>query len=179
MSITHIFFDTNDTLYHSPEFAKAQEERIFQQLSEVKQIPLGEAKELFQRTKKELKNTISHVTKVAVMMELGIKRQDMQEYLADVDPADYLQRDERLVKMIAELSQKYTLGIITNVLKRFVIDIVGVIGLDPGQFTHIVSVDNTKNSKPHPEPFERAIEYPHNPLTKSVVTIPSKMGLLA
>jgi len=153
-----IFFDTSDTLYHNPEFEGAQKKQPIKQLSEAKNISVDEAKELFSKTKEKLKHTTGHVTKVAVMMELGISRIEMQEYLSLVDAKEFLSSDEKLNQTISNLRKNYELGIITNILKKFVLNILDVLEINEELFSYFVSVDNTSMSKPNDEPFQKAIK---------------------
>jgi FMN phosphatase YigB (HAD superfamily) len=162
MNIKTIFFDTSDTLYHSVEFQEAQSRRPIELLSKTKNISFDQAEELFTTTEIGLKETTPHVTKVAIMMNLGISRLDMQEDMALVDPGAFLEPDPKLNMMLQKLSQNYELGIITNVLKKAVDKILSALALDSGMFTHFVSVDNTQNSKPHSEPFLKAIKLSDN-----------------
>lgn len=156
--IKAIFFDTSDTLYHNPEFEEAQKKQPIKQLSEKKDIALEEAKELFNKTKEKLKETTGHVTKVATMMELGISRVDMQNYLAKLNPTEFLEKDEKLISIIDNLSNKFKLGIITNINNKLLFKTLDAIGLLKENFDYIVSVDNTETSKPNDEPFQKAIE---------------------
>jgi HAD superfamily hydrolase (TIGR01549 family) len=158
MVIKAIFFDTSDTLYHNPEFGSAQSGNIITQLSNSKSISYEEAKNLFSKTKKELKSKMDHVTKVAVMMELGINRLQMHKALAEIEPKKYLQPDEKLNKMLKSLGERYELGIITNILDKFMTKILDALGLGKKTFKYIVSVNNTQRSKPHEEPFLKALE---------------------
>ena len=183
MTIKTIFFDTSDTLYHNPEFEKAQKKQPILQLSEVKGITYEEAEILFKKTKEELKDKMVHVPKVAVMMELGISRLEMQEYLAKVDAKEYLTSDEELNNMLKRLKEKYKLGIITNILHKFLDDILTALDVDKNLFSYIVSVDNTSKSKPDKEPFLKAIElsgcqasecaYVGDSLTKDLIPVKS------
>lgn len=158
MALKAVFFDTSDTLYHSPDFKKAQSRQPVIQLSKRRDITLEEAKELFSKTKEELKSRMVHVPKVAVMMELGVSRLEMQESLAEIDPRDFLQPDEKLNAVLKGLGGRFELGVITNVLRKFLDNILDALGVDKTCFKYIVSVDNTVNSKPHEEPFLKAIE---------------------
>ncbi|MCA9371373.1 HAD family hydrolase [Candidatus Woesebacteria bacterium] len=158
MSITTVFFDTSDTLYHNEELANAHSKQPILQLAEVRNISFDQAKALFKETKAKLKETHDHVTKVAVMMELGVSRMDMQEYIARIDAHDFLQPDERLKIMLESMSKHYTLGIITNVLEKVVLNVLEALAVPSGYFTHFVTVDNTSKSKPDPEPFQKALE---------------------
>lgn len=153
-----IFFDTNDTLYSSEDFARAQSRQPIYQLAELKKITFHDAQQLFENKKKILERKLAHVTKVAVMMELGISRIAMQRYMALIDAQHYLSSDPKLKQMLRELVEDYQLGIISNVLKKAVANILTALGVPRRLFTYFVTVGNTTHSKPHPEPFEKAIE---------------------
>ncbi len=153
-----IFFDTSDTLYHNSIFKEAQENQIFNQLSEVKDISFEDAVKLFNDTKMKLKESSEHVTKLSVMMELGISRNEMHDYLVKLDAHDYLKPDPKLNNLLKKINNSYLMGIITNVNNIFLQNILDALAVDPNIFKHIVSVDNTSHSKPHDEPFQKAIE---------------------
>jgi len=156
--IKAIFFDNSDTLYHNPDFEKAQSRRIVEQLAEDRKISYDEAKTLFDETKTRLKLKMTHVPKVVVMMKLGINRMEMHEYLAQMDPRDFLQPDKRLAEILTRLKGKYELGIITNIIEGFLDKVLDSLGIDKEIFKYIVSVDNTEKSKPDQEPFLKALE---------------------
>ena len=158
MTIKAIFFDVGDTLYHNPEFRDAQSKQPIKQLSEARGITYEEAKALFKKTREELKNRLPYVTKVAVMGELGISRLEMHRYMARLNPKEFLQPDKRLGEILKRLGRRYELGIITNVLEELLDKVLDALGIDKSVFRYVVSVDNTKNSKPHEEPFLKALE---------------------
>ena len=82
----------------------------------------------------------------------------LQEALAQVDAAHFLTPDSKLDGIMGRLAENYHLGIITNILRKFLRNILEALRLDPRHFTFIVSVDNTENSKPHQEPFLKALD---------------------
>lgn len=158
MMIKAIFFDTSDTLYHSDSFKEFQRNHPINQLAKQRNISFEEAKKLFQRTRESLKSKMVHVPKVAVMMELGISRMQMHEELSKVNPKEFLTPDNTLKLILTRLHLQYELGIITNILQSFLEKVLGALLIDIGTFNHIVTIDITKNSKPHQEPFMKAIE---------------------
>ena len=162
--IKTIFFDTSDTLYHCPDFKKAQEECVLLQLSEKKNISLDEAKKLFKEMREKLDVKLPHVSKVEVMMNLGVSRLEMHEKLSTLNTREFLNPDKKLDAILLTLSKTYELGIITNVLREFLFIILDALEIDKKYFKYIVSVDNTAKSKPYPEPFLKAIALSgHNP----------------
>ncbi len=153
-----IFFDTSDTLYQNPGLKKAISRKPIMQLSEFRNISYGEAKELFGRTREELKPTMSYVPKAVVMVKLGVSRLDMQEALTEIDVKKFLQPDRELDIILERLHGQFEVGIITNILRKFLYNILDALEIDKNYFRYVVSVDNTRNSKPHEEPFLTAIE---------------------
>lgn len=158
MKIKTIFFDTSDTLYHNSEFEKAQSLQPIFQLSKIKNLSFDEANKLFIKTKEDLKNKMIHVPKVEVMMKLGITRIEMQESLAKIDTKKFLKPDEKLNIIIKRMNENYQLGIITNILEKFLNDILETLRINKNYFKYLVTVDNTNKSKPHEEPFLKALQ---------------------
>jgi len=160
--IKTVFFDTNGTLYDSEEFDDAQSKRAVMMLAERKNIPLDNAKVLFKEKEAELKSRMQHVAKAHVLIEFGISRNEWQEYLSKLNPAKFLVEDKELEIIISGLSKKYYLGILSNVTETFVVNILNTLKLNPAHFKYMVTSDNTIESKPHEEPFLKAIELSGN-----------------
>lgn len=157
--IKTIFFDTSDTLYQSDELTHDQEECAVRLLAERKKMALKEAENTFNEKKEQLEHKLEHVTKAHILIEFGIARTELQEYLTNnLDPKKYLKQDQELANVIERLSKKYGLGILTNVNKKFAEKILEAQGVSPKYFSYFVTADNTINTKPHPEPFKKAIE---------------------
>jgi HAD superfamily hydrolase (TIGR01549 family) len=159
MSVSTIFFDTSDTLYHSPEFEQAQSKHFMTVLALHLGVSEAKAKEVFKQTKAKLKQTLSHVTKVSVLHEFGIGRLEVLGSLARaMEPDQFLQPNKELNTLLTALSRDYTLGIITNILKQQLFKVLRALAVDVEHFTHIVSSDITSKSKPDHEPFLKALE---------------------
>ena len=156
--IKTIFFDTSDTLYSNKTFEKSQAEQPIHLLAELKRISFQDARQLFNAKKTELANKLSHVTKVSVMIEFGVSRQEMQEHMAKLDAHNFLSADVDLTKILKSLSKKYKLGIISNILKKSVTNVLAALCVPLNLFSYFVTVDNTTKSKPDAEPFLKAIE---------------------
>ena len=161
MPLKSIFFDTSDTLYTSSVFEEAQSRQPIFLLAKRRNLSVTKATALFKETETELGKTSLHVTKVAVMMKLGISRMEMQESLAELEPSRFLHPDPHLNDMLRQLHSLYTLGIITNILDTLLTKILAALVLEKQCFRVIVSVDNTTKSKPDPEPFLKALELSH------------------
>lgn len=158
MAIKAIFFDVSDTLYKCPEFEDAQSDVPISLLSLRRGISSGEARQIFDRTKKELERKMVHATKGAVLKELGISKQELHDGLMKVEPTMFLKHDEELGRILGRLGERFEIGVITNIREAYLDSILGALAIDRGGFKHVVSADNTKNSKPHEEPFLKAID---------------------
>ena len=182
--IKAIFFDTSDTLYNSEEFQQAQSAQPIAQLAKIKQTALDEAEEMFEAKKEALKQSLDHVTKVAVMMEFGVSRMEMQECMAQIDAQQFLSADVKLFNTLKKLSEDYRLGIISNILEKAVVNVLEALRVEKTLFSYLVTVNNTVASKPNPEPFLKAVElsglepdeivYVGDSLTKDI--IPAKQA---
>jgi len=157
-AISTIFFDIGDTLYVNAELEMQYPAALYTLLSESKQISVERAKELLKQTTETLKKSESHVTKVRAMEELGYSREEVHKAFATVRPQDFLSPDVRLQTMLNNLSQKYTLGIISNFKKNHVLQILQALGLSEETFTYFLTEDIVKEIKPALEPFEKAIQ---------------------
>ncbi|MDD9953204.1 MAG: HAD family hydrolase [Candidatus Woesearchaeota archaeon] len=152
-----IFFDTSDTLYHNDEFGNAFKVNKYKRLAEKLGISLAEATAKYKAKKEELKKTMSHPSGVFIMAEFGVDRMTNLEWVAEIDPRNFLQKDERLQQMIASLAASYKLGVITNILEKNFLAILDALGVPKEQFSYLVTADKVTKSKPYPEPFEKAV----------------------
>lgn len=186
MSIQTVFFDTSDTLYHNEKLKQAHSDQPIHQLTERNKISFDKAKLLFNKTEKKLRNSLDHVTKASVMKEIGVPRLEMQEYIAQIDPSNFLEPDLKLNEILISLNERYKLGIISNILKKTALRVLNALQIREDIFTYFVTVDNTVRSKPNPEPFLKAIElaecspencvYVADSLTKDIIPA-KKVGM--
>lgn len=156
--IKAIFFDVADTLYTNEELEKEYPRRLVNLLAETRNIEKDEAKQLIKATTEKLKATEKHVTKVRTMKELGFTRGQVHEAICKVDPSQYLTKDPELDDIIARLAKKYKLGIISNNKRSHMLEIFAALGLSEQQILLMVTEDNVQEVKPHPEPFQKAVE---------------------
>jgi HAD superfamily hydrolase (TIGR01509 family) len=157
-NIKTIFFDVGDTLYISEEMEKEYPRQLLRLLAKTKNIGELEAKQLLKETTEKLERSERHVTKVRAMKELGFTRAQVHEAFCKVDPSRFLTRDPELDRLILRLSKKYELGIISNFKRAHMLDILSILGLSEKQLSLMITEDIVQEIKPHPEPFQKAVE---------------------
>jgi HAD superfamily hydrolase (TIGR01549 family) len=153
-----IFFDVGNTLYKNEEMEEGYPRQLHNLLAMDRKISLPEAKELLKNTEKQLKEKLTHVTKVSTMEALGYTRRQVHDAFCKVNPNDYLSKNPELSAFLVKLSERFRLGLITNFRKSHVKNILDVLGINMSVFEIIVSEDNIREIKPHKEPFLKAVQ---------------------
>jgi putative hydrolase of the HAD superfamily len=158
-NIKAIFFDTSDTLYKNKELEKAYPEKLVELIAETKSISKDSARQLLDSTTEILKSSEKHVTKVRAAEELGFSRSEVNEKaFCKVKPGDYLEKDEELGVVIAKLAKHYKLGIISNLKKSHILEVLEALGLSPNNFSYFVTEDIVRQIKPAAEPFLKSVK---------------------
>ena len=154
--IRTIFFDTSDTLYSNKNFKKAQSRAAIEILAKKRKIDFFVAEKIFAEKKIALKKKLPHITKVAMLRKFGISQKNFHEFLTKIEPRNFLRPDLKLKKILENLRKKFALGILTNISEKFLEKILAALEIDKNIFSFFVTIENTKNSKPHDEPFRTA-----------------------
>ncbi len=157
-NIKAIFFDIADTLYSNEAMEAAYPAKLVELLSATRGLSADEAKALLKETSERLKGTVSHLTKVRTMAELGYSRAEVHEAFCKVDPSEFLSPDPQLNPVMSRLSKSYKLGIISNFKRSHMLQVLDALGLSPEWFPLLVTEDIVEEIKPDPEPFLKAIE---------------------
>jgi HAD superfamily hydrolase (TIGR01549 family) len=158
-TIKAIFFDTSDTLYRNDDLEAEYPRKLIQLIAVTRGVSNEEAKRLLEGATEKLKSTEKHVTKVRAAAELGIGRSEVHEKaFCKVRPSDFLVKDHELDAVMQRLSGQYALGIISNLKKSHMIEVLDALGLSHDHFTYYVTEDVVQEIKPALEPFLTAIE---------------------
>jgi putative hydrolase of the HAD superfamily len=157
-NIKAIFFDTSDTLYSNVELEAAYPQELVELIAVSRQISQAEAKALLKGTANKLRGEVKHVTKVRTMAELGFSRTQVHEAFCKVNPHEFLKPDKELDTVMTDLSKKYKLGIISNLKRSHVLEVLDALGLSAELFSLLVTEDIVAEIKPDHEPFLKAIE---------------------
>ena len=158
MKPSAILFDTSDTLYHSEALEKEIKRAPIIFISEKRNINQTKAESLYNEAKKSQKSKQKPTTKSGILMSLGFKNSDWQNFLLSIDPNKHLSPNPNHVEALEKLSNLFKLGIITNINKKFLTKTLASIGLKENLFSILLTSDDVLNPKPNTEPFKKAIE---------------------
>ncbi|MCR5613676.1 HAD family hydrolase [Treponema sp.] len=148
-----IIFDIDSTLYTNDKYAFEQVDVQLRHFAKLRGTTPAEIRKMISDFRSDysakhdgkkisLGNTLTHF---GISIEESIK---WRETL--LEPADFLPRDERLIKTLEQLAQKYKMIAVTNnpVLPAFkTLQAIGIEKLIP----EIIGLDTCHKSKPHPD----------------------------
>ncbi len=154
MAITNIWFDLEGTLLKNPAYDAAVEDFAFQ-------LYLQETgKQRTLETKKEFDALLKHHgRKSLIFVALGKSKKFYAEAFATQFPFQkYVTEDTDVQAVISLLKQKnIDVGVYTSLPKDPLVKIIGLLGLDPNDFT-LLSADDITKAKPDPEGFEKIVQ---------------------
>ena len=154
MNTKHIWFDLEGTLLKNPAYDVAVEDFAYQLYL------LETGKQQITDTKKEFDALLKHhVRKSLIFVALGKSKKFYAEAFATQFPfQNYVTEDTDVQAVISFLKQKkIALGVYTSLPRAPLVTILGLLGLDPSEFT-LLSGDDVKNAKPDPEGFEKIVQ---------------------
>jgi HAD superfamily hydrolase (TIGR01549 family) len=156
--IRAVFFDTSDTLYANAAMEAAYPQKLAELIAETHNVSTHEAENLLKESAEKLMAREKHVTKVRAAAELGLSRKEVHaRAFCLVRPTDYLVEDAQLRVAMSKLAAHYKLGIISNLKRSHMIEVLIALGLPEKWFPLMVTEDIVTNIKPAPEPFLKAI----------------------
>ena len=157
-SVKAVFFDASDTLYTDKGMEDAYPYQSAALLARTRDIPHEEAERLIKEAMVSLQGTVGHISRANMMAKFGFSRDQVHEEYSKINPRKFLTEDKELETVMASLTKKYTLGIISNNYKAHLIEIIDALGVSQRWFKHLITADTVKEIKPDPEPFLKAIE---------------------
>lgn len=147
--IRGIVFDLDGTLYVCDAFAATIQVAAAAYIAGLKGISLAEAGLLISATRQRLSEENGTLqTLSAVCKELGGSVRDLHGAFEEtLRPEASLVRDERVIHLMARLSDRFPLYIYTNNNRALATRIISYLGLN-GMFSGIFSIDDTWQPKP-------------------------------
>jgi HAD superfamily hydrolase (TIGR01549 family) len=142
-----LLFDLDDTLYRSPGLRAARDRAIMAAAARTLAVSPDEARVRFREAKQAAGST------ARALESLGVSRQAFWDALASVDPRTHLSRDDALCGLLARLSCRHALAVLTNSpgrAGRAVLDALGI----SGAFTAVLGADEVPAPKPSREAFK-------------------------
>jgi HAD superfamily hydrolase (TIGR01549 family) len=157
--IRAIVFDLDGTLYQCEHFAAEIQAAAAAYIAGVRRITQEEAGLLITATRLRLAEESGTVQTIsAVSRELGGSVQELHRFFErTLRPEAHLVRDERVIRLLERLAERFALYIYTNnnrVLTTRIIDYLGLDGVMRGIFT----IDDNWRSKPDEEMVKRVLE---------------------
>jgi HAD superfamily hydrolase (TIGR01549 family) len=150
--VKYCIWDVDLTFYRvTQEMADGLKDRIYEYISQGKEITLGEAKKDYER---EFERTKS---KTAAMVALGFSKYAIQEVIDSIDKQKYIKKDPRLIQLFNTLDN-YKHAIVSNSTRVSVNETLKRLGLEKDLFKTIITKDEVSEYKPSPAPFLRVME---------------------
>lgn len=158
--IDAIIFDIDSTLYTNSHYAFEQVDCQIREFAKLRKISNDDARKMVSdyREKYALENDGKKISLGNVLLSFGVSIEKSVEWRKQLlEPADFLSKDEKLIKCLEYLENKYKLICVTNnpiLPARKTLEALGVNVF----FPEIVGLDTCFKSKPAFEPFEKAIK---------------------
>ena len=94
-----------------------------------------------------------------IFKNLGVNPRDVLQRMADIDRTTLFTKDTGLPVLFDELEAcGLQHALITNNIRYTTRDILNLLGLSPERFEFEITMDDVRNIKPDPEPFQRFLE---------------------
>jgi FMN phosphatase YigB (HAD superfamily) len=157
--IRGIVFDLDGTLYVCDRFAAEIQDAAAAYIAGVKGISQAEAGLLMAATRLRLVEESGTVqTLSAVCMALGGSVQELHRFFErTLRPEEYLFRDERVVRLLEGLAERFLLYIYTNNNRPLTTRIINYLGLD-GLICGIFTIEDAWRGKPDEGMVSRVLE---------------------
>ena len=181
-------FDIDSTLYTNQAYAFEQVDCQVRQFAKERGITADQARKMVADYRKKFaaEHNGSKVSLGNTLLAFGVPIEQSVEWRRELlEPADFLDRDDKLIETLHKLSSKYQLICVTNnpvLPARKTLDAIGVSDF----FPQIVGLDTCFKSKPALEPFQTAVNILGVQATECLaigdrydmdIALPLKMGM--
>jgi len=159
VEIRGIVFDLDGTVYVCDHFADEIKNASVTYIEGVKGITHVAAEELMSSTRRRLTEENGTVQTIsAVCRELGGSIQELHRFFErTLRPEAFLVRDERVIRLMERLAERYSLYVYTNNNRVLTARILNYLGLD-GIMSGIFAIDDTWRAKPDEEMVSGILE---------------------
>ncbi len=153
-----IVFDLDGTLYVCDRFAAEIQAAASAYIAALKQISSAEAGLMMAAARLRLTEESGTVQTIsAVCTELGGDVTDLHYFFEqNLQPEAYLVRDERVIRLLERLAEKFSLSIYTNNNRVLTTRIMNFLGLN-GLVDDIFTIDDMWRGKPDMEMVRRVL----------------------
>lgn len=159
-SLKAFIFDIDSTLYTNQAYAFEQVDCQVRQFAKKRGISADEARRMVADYRKKFaaEHQGSKVSLGNTLLAFGVPIEQSVQWRRELlEPADFLSRDDKLIKTLQLLKSKYELICVTNnpiLPARKTLEALGVSVF----FPEIVGLDTCFKSKPAREPFQTAVK---------------------
>lgn len=159
-SLKAFIFDIDSTLYTNQAYAFEQVDCQVRQFAKDRGISADEARRMVADYRKKFaaEHQGSKVSLGNTLLAFGVPIEQSVQWRRELlEPADFLSRDDKLIKTLQLLKSKYELICVTNnpiLPARKTLEALGVSVF----FPEIVGLDTCFKSKPALEPFQTAVK---------------------
>lgn len=159
-NIRALIFDIDSTLYTNAAYAFEQVDCQVREFAKMRGISADEARKMVADYRKKFaaENDGKKISLGNTLLAFGIPIEQSVEWRKKLlEPADFLNRDQKLIEEMKELSAKYKLICVTNnpiLPARKTLEALGISDF----FPEIVGLDTCFKSKPALEPFQTAVK---------------------
>lgn len=159
-SLKAFIFDIDSTLYTNQAYAFEQVDCQVRQFAKERGISADEARRMVADYRKKFaaEHQGSKVSLGNTLLAFGVPIEQSVQWRRELlEPADFLSRDDKLIKTLQLLKSKYELICVTNnpiLPARKTLEALGISVF----FPEIVGLDTCFKSKPALEPFQTAVK---------------------
>lgn len=152
-----LLFDFDSTLYTKPEYARFQNDVLIERLAAERGESLEATRALLdERRAADAAAGRGKTSLGQLMAGLGVPIERSVAWREElIEPAAWLERDERLVEVLRALASGHELALVTNNPRSVGLKGIEAVGAS-GLFKAVVGLDDTMRSKPDPAPYARA-----------------------
>ena len=156
--IRSIVFDLDGTLYVCDRYAAKIQVAAAGYIADFMQISSAEAALIMAATRLRLIEESGTVPTIsAVCTGLGGNLPELHRFFVqNLQPETFLVRDERVIRLLERLAEKFILAIYTNNNRALTARIINCLGLD-GLVANVFTIDDTWRGKPDEEMVSRVL----------------------
>jgi len=159
-TIKALVFDMDLTLYSNDEYGQYQIDKLVEKLGQLKGLSFEEINREVEEKHKAW--ALSHEGKKSSLSNIlrgyGIGMEQIVSWRKELlEPTLFVKEDKKLKTVLEELSDSYTLGVVTNNPVLVARKTLAALGVE-ACFPFVIGVDTCMIAKPHKMPFEKFSE---------------------
>jgi phosphoglycolate phosphatase/putative hydrolase of the HAD superfamily len=155
-----LVFDMDLTLYTNDKYGQYQADKLVEKLGQLRGLSFEEMNREVEEKHKAW--SASHEGKKSSLSNIlrgyGIGIEEIISWRKELlEPELFVKEDEKLKVVLEELSNSYTLGVVTNNPVLIARKTLAALGVE-ACFPFVIGVDTCMTAKPHKAPFEKFSE---------------------